>query len=480
MLGMTKFFLYISALFLIFCDVKGQTSNVAGQKVETWRNSELFANTAISLAVCDARTGEILIKSEPQLSLVPASIFKVVTMATALEVFGPDYRFKTVLAYSGSIKNDTLWGDLLIIGGGDPTLGSDYFPGTKSFTDDWAKSLKTAKIRVVTGKLIVDSSVYEKIQVPGTWAWEDLGSYYGATPSGVSVYDNLFEIHMSSPLAVDQPAKIRSVKPEIPGLEIRSEVLSSDINSDQSYIFGNPEDNRRVIRGTIPKGESDFTVKASMPDPAVVLSFIFRQKLRESGIEILGTTAYERATIGYSVVKETFSPPLSEIIRITNFESVNLFAEHLLKHLAWQKNGIGTTKDGCQFVADFWKEKGMPMNGFFMTDGSGLSRFDALTAGQMCWILNYMNARSSNKELFIKSLPAAGWGTLTAFDPENFPNNCLRAKSGSMTRVRCYAGYLKTDSGKDLSFAIMLNNFSCTMKEATQKIQELLVKFREL
>jgi D-alanyl-D-alanine carboxypeptidase/D-alanyl-D-alanine-endopeptidase (penicillin-binding protein 4) len=475
---MTKFFSFLATLVLLAGGSFSQTA--IEQKVGNWQKSAILANAVIGVAVYDAQNGEAIIKPEPDLSMVPASIFKIVTTATALEVFGPDYRFKTLFSYSGTIRNDTLWGDLQIIGGGDPTLGSTYFPETKGFLEEWAKSLKNAKIRVITGRLIIDSSIYEKVQAPGSWVWEDLGSYYGATPSGITVFDNLFEIHLRTAGIANQPAKILRTKPEVPGLELHSEVLSSDINSDQSYVFGNPEDSWRVIRGTIPKGESDFAVKASIPDPAVVLSYQFRSKLRMSGIEILGTTGYEKAVPGYSVLKETLSPPLSEIIKATNFESVNLFAEHFLKHLAWTKTGLGTIKEGCQFITDFWKEKGMPMNGFFINDGSGLSRYNSITAKQMCWILNYMRLKSPYSDIFLQSLPTVGFGTLTVFSPENFLNNCLHAKSGSMTRVRCYAGYLKTDSGKNLSFAVMLNNFSCTMKEATRKIEDLLIEFRKL
>jgi D-alanyl-D-alanine carboxypeptidase/D-alanyl-D-alanine-endopeptidase (penicillin-binding protein 4) len=91
-----------------------------------------------------------------------------------------------------------------------------------------------------------------------------------------------------------------------------------------------------------------------------------------------------------------------------------------------------------------------------------------------------MKTKSIYSADFYQSLPLAGNGTLTAFNAENFPNNCLRAKSGSMTRVRCYAGYLTTDSGRQLSFAVMLNNFSCSMSEATRKIEELLMELRKL
>ena len=120
------------------------------------------------------------------------------------------------------------------------------------------------------------------------------------------------------------------------------------------------------------------------------------------------------------------------------------------------------------------------MTGFFMNDGSGLSRFNAITASQIVSVLNYMKIRSAYSEDFYQSLPAAGGGTLSKFSPQDFPNECLRAKSGSMTRVRCYAGYLTTVSGRQLSFAIMLNNFSCSQSEAFRKIEEILVELRKL
>jgi D-alanyl-D-alanine carboxypeptidase/D-alanyl-D-alanine-endopeptidase (penicillin-binding protein 4) len=159
---------------------------------------------------------------------------------------------------------------------------------------------------------------------------------------------------------------------------------------------------------------------------------------------------------------------------------VNLFAEHFLKHLAFQKSGLGTTKDGCKFVMQFWKDKGLDMSGFLMNDGSGLSRFNAITASQIVSVLNYMKTKSAYSEDFYQSLPAAGDGTLSKFSQQEFPNECLRAKSGSMTRVRSYAGYLTTISGRQLSFAIMLNNFSGSQSEAKRKIEEILVDLRRL
>lgn len=459
----------------------GQLNSVE-QSIAGWKTFPGFANTSICLNISDSQSGDVLFETDPQLSLIPASILKVITTATALEVFGPDYRFSTTLSYSGIIRNDTLFGDLQIIGGGDPTLGSAYFPEQKNFQEEWIGAIVSTGIKTISGNLILDASVYEPQMIPNTWIWEDLGNYFGAGASGISVFDNKYEIHLKSGDAAGSSTRITKIVPEIPNLDIRNEVLSSDLQSDQAYVFGSPEDSRRIIRGTIPKNRNDFVVNASVPDPAALLASQFRKKLEAKQIAISGETKFMKAVSGETAktVLITQSPELKEIIRITNYESVNLFAEHLLKHLAFQKYGLGTTKDGCKFISEFWKEKGIDLNGFFMNDGSGLSRFNALTANQMVSILNYMNTKSIFSSDFSESLASVGNGTIIHFSTANFPNQSLRAKSGSMTRVRCYAGYLTSVSGRQLSFAIMLNNFSCSQREAIRKTEELLVELRKM
>ncbi|MBV5315535.1 MAG: D-alanyl-D-alanine carboxypeptidase/D-alanyl-D-alanine-endopeptidase [Prolixibacteraceae bacterium] len=472
----------LSVLLIACASALFAQPNISGvqQKVRSWQTIPELATASVGLSVTDNLTGEELIRSIPMQSLVPASILKTVTTATALEVFGPDFRFKTALSYSGIVRNDTLWGDLQVIGGGDPTLGSEYFPESKSFQEEWIKALHDKSIKVISGNLVLDATIYESQMIPGSWVWEDLGNYYGAGASGLTIYDNLYEIHLKSPEMASQPTQLLRVVPEIPGLELQNEVRSSDVNSDQAYIFGNPEDSHRVVRGTIPKGKSDFVVRASMPNPTALLANEFKTKLAANSIILKGSVKFEKSGTNSSTLAETLSPPLRDIIRVTNYESVNLFAEHFLKHLAFQKTGMGTTKEGCKFVVQFWKDKGLDMTGFFMNDGSGLSRFNAVTASQMVNILSYMKTKSAYAEDFYQSLATVGSGTLTVFKNENFPNQCLHAKSGSMTRVRCYSGYLTSLSGRQLCFTIMLNNFACSQTEAIRKVEELLVEFRKL
>ena len=114
--------------------------NSIQQKITDWQSTTGLANASIGITVSDSRTNEKLIESKPQLSLVPASILKTITTATALEVFGPDFRFQTTLSHSGKVRSDTLFGDLQIMGGGDPTLGSKYFPDRNPFLEEWGKS----------------------------------------------------------------------------------------------------------------------------------------------------------------------------------------------------------------------------------------------------------------------------------------------------------------------------------------------------
>ncbi|MBC8003954.1 MAG: D-alanyl-D-alanine carboxypeptidase/D-alanyl-D-alanine-endopeptidase, partial [Verrucomicrobia bacterium] len=394
----------LTILLFILAMLNGSAQNTPlsiKQKITSWTSTPALTTASVGYAVSDSRTGEMLIQSEPQQSLVPASVLKLVTTATALELLGPDFRFETTLEAVGSIRNDTLFGDLQIIGGGDATLGSGYFPENNHFMDDWMKGLKSKNIKVVTGKLILDASIYESQTIPDTWIWEDIGNYYGAGVSGINLFDNLYEVHFTSPKEAGLKTRIKHIYPEVPGLELKNEVLSSDINRDQAFIYGSPGEYKRVIRGTIPKNKSDFVIKGSMPDPSALLALHFRKELAKNNISIAGETEYAPVKktddrIVLRVVNQ--SPALREIIKVTNFESVNLFAENFLKQISYKKSGLGVTKRGCQFITEFWKEKGIEMNGFYLSDGSGLSRFNAITPGQLVNILNYMKTKSVHSE----------------------------------------------------------------------------------
>ncbi len=442
-----------------------------------------YIQATVGICITDVETGKPFFQYNPEKFMIPASTLKIITSATALETLGKDYRFKTRLGYSGTVHNQALTGNLVLVGGGDPTLGSEYFQNRyncSDFLEIWVQKIKAAGISKINGDIVFDGSLYDSEKIPPTWIWEDIGNYYGTVTSAFTVYDNLFRITFSSPPRAGEPVKMISTFPEMEGFEIINNVLSSDLNSDQAYVFGSPFDKSRIITGTIPKNRKSFTIKAALPNPEELLAGEFLRQLAISGVFISGKVKFGKVDPKeFQTVYIQESPTLAEIIKVLNHESVNLFAEHLVKQIAAEKLGMGSREKGIELIQEFWKSKGTGSS-FFMADGSGLSHFNAVSPAQITFILNYMMNKGAFAEAFFQSLPGAASGTLSGFDPAVFPGNAIKAKSGSMTRVKCYAGYLKTDSGRLVSFAVMFNHFSGTHSQLTHEIQNLLQHARHL
>ena len=198
--------------------------------------------------------------------------------------------------------------------------------------------------------------------------------------------------------------------------------------------------------------------------------------LKQHKIELSGKIIYADHSPDetFVMVSDKSSPPLSELIVPLNRESLNLYAEHLLRELGGMRKGSSTLESGLEVVNEFWTEKGIFLNGFYPSDGSGLSRSNGISPRTLAEILRYM-ALGSNSDLFLNSLPLAGkTGTLqSAFKGTMLENN-LRAKTGSMTRVRSMAGIFTNKTGKKVIFAIITNNFEGTQASARHSIEGFL------
>ncbi len=441
-------------------------------------NNPKYKNATIGAVVYDLGSKEELLSSNKNRSMVPGSLLKLATSGAALEILGPDYKFQTPIYYTGKITPDsTLQGNLIIQGGGDPTLGSKYFPA--DFLKNWSKAISSKGIKRIEGNILMDISKYETQTVPDKWTWEDLGNYYGAGAGAFAVFDNTIKITFQSG-ANGKPTKIIKVNPSVEGLDFNNQVLASKNNSDQAYVYGAPWNGKRIIRGTIPRNRKEFTIKASLPNPELVLGKVFKQSLIDLGIRVNGEVKI--GTISgnnHELLHKNESRPLGEIIKVLNHESVNLFAEHLVKQIAKEKNGSGNLNEGLKIIKGYWEKKGINTQGMFLEDGSGLSHFNAVTPLQISSILNNMYADNQLSEYYINSLATAGKGTLYVFSENDFPGNTLHCKSGSMSRVRCYAGYLKSNSNKDISFVFMANNFEGRHLEIIKEIEKLLVTLKQ-
>ncbi len=470
---MRSSFFIITFVSLTFCAFSQEKSS------ETFPGDSTLAHASVSLCVADAETGNLIIDYNSGISLTPASVLKLITSAAALELLGPEYTFKTRVGYTGTLnkRSGKLKGNIIIVGGGDPALGSKYFTDHyKDFMINWVTQIKKLGIKRITGRVITDDSYYDYLPVPAKWLWEDTGNYYGAGTYGLSVFDNTYEIHFKTLSDSSAPA-LKNIIPD----EYRSELsnfLLAYGATDEGYVFAAPYSTSGWIAGRIPVNKDDFVLKASITDPPLLLARMINNKLKSSGIKISGNPTTIRSEKNYKTEKivpimDISSPPLSDIIEVLNHESVNLFAEHLIKELGKKFKNNGSTASGAEVIIEFLKNSGIDTNGMFIEDGSGLSPLNAITTRELVRLLVYMKHKGKYFTEYFSSFPDAGKnGTLKNYFTDPLFTSRLKAKSGSMTRVRSFAGYFTAMSGKKMVFSIIINNYSGSSKKIVSEIEE--------
>ena len=448
------------------------------EQVQELLETDELKHALVGIYVIDAATGDEVYSHNGEIGMATGSTMKVITTATALEALGSDFTFTTQLALRGTLSGSTLNGDLVIIGGGDPTLGNGHFDYQ---LDDWVKAVKAKGITKITGRVVGDARVYEFPMAPRNWTFEDIGNYYGSGASGLNINGNTYQLYFK-PGKQGDIAQVLHTEPQVPSdMQFYSQVLTGPRNSgDEAYIFGTPYTKFRYITGSIPGGRSEFMIKGSLPDPGYFAAYSLQQELEKAGISVAddATTYYltDSAKLNTSmpeVIHTTASPNLFEVAKETNLESDNLFAESQLKMLGVKLAGEGSTEAATKAVTEYWREKGVDMDGFFMEDGSGLSRFNSVTPKQMASILYQARKLNSGND-FKNTLPVAGKsGTLRSMSRGRPAQGRITAKSGTIKRVRSYCGYARNADGKELVFAIFINNYSGKTKALTKPYEQL-------
>ena len=176
------------------------------------------------------------------------------------------------------------------------------------------------------------------------------------------------------------------------------------------------------------------------------------------------------------------SPDLSSIVNRTNQESVNLYCEAILRAIAFQQTGFGSNEKGIELVTKFWQSKGIDTEGLFMQDGSGLSPRNGITPHQLTSMLRIVAVDNQWFTPFYNSLPEAGRsGTMKSMF-KNYPSviGRIRAKSGTISRVRSYSGYATATDGRLIAFSVVLNNFTCSQTEIRKRLEKFMAELVKL
>ncbi len=442
-------------------------------------NDEDLKGASISISVVDLVTGEVLDESGADQLLCPASVWKLFTTSAAAASLGSDFKFQTTLAVDGKVMKDTLRGNVIIVGGGDPSLGSRFMgPSLEELMSGWTAALAQYGIRYVDGNIIANATHFQGLELPGTRTWEDMGNYYGASVSGLNINDNTYYIDFEVPDVPGEVAKIKEIRPEVPGLQIVSEVVASEKRGDHAYIYGAPGSNKRIVRGTLPAGSRTYTVKGSLPNPPLFAANQLKTAMENNGIGISGRLIVEEKTYRESatlkVVDRYASPHLRELVRHINQKSDNLYAEALLVQLG-VKSGTPTIEGGLEELMTIMDQKFHINSRYFGYDGSGLSRFTAVSATQVTALL--VSLRNQDYNVILDQLPTAGHeGSMRYFGKNSHLDGNFKAKSGSMSGVKAYAGHMQTFTGRELGVAVLVNNYDMSSVEIRKRIERYLLQ----
>jgi D-alanyl-D-alanine carboxypeptidase/D-alanyl-D-alanine-endopeptidase (penicillin-binding protein 4) len=436
------------------------------------------------VVVRSLKTGETVFERNPQKLLMPASNMKIATLAAAADRLGWSFAYATRLAMSGSIQNGVLDGDLVVVGSGDPTIGGIDGIADRLFAD-WAERLSRLGIRAIGGRIVGDDNAFDDEELGFGWSWDDLADDYAAGVSALQYNENAVRISIApGPAAGDSAAT--TADPAASGVEVVNLVRTGPAGGAPTvHARRLPGRERLELTGSISLGSAPAILTVSVDNPTLFFVRAFRRALIADGIDVRGaavdTDAIDdppRAPL--TAIASSRSAALSTMAARLMKASQNQYAETLLKTLASAGGQTGSAAAGRAVLQDVFTAWGLSSAGFIVRDGSGLSRYDYISAEALAGILAHVYGDDRLREPFLASLPVAGRdGTLANRMKETAAEGNVRAKTGSMSNVRALSGYVTTADGEPLAFAIIANNFETTADVVNRATDEIVLKLAE-
>lgn len=425
-----------------------------------------FAQAVVGVCIMDTE-GQILAGFNQETMLVPASNMKLFSTGAALHILGPEHCFETTIAHDGVIEDGVLNGNLFIIGGGDPTLASKdsiAVPVERTFAI-WEKLIRDAGIRRIEGAIVGDGRYFEGPAEEPSWLWNDIGTYYGAGVTGLMFYENMQSFSVSAGSSVGAPVNIKPFYPECPWMDFRYACSTGAAGTgDKLYMYTSDLAPVAEIRGTFGVDRAAKRVDCANKFPEYTCAHYFADYLRRKGIfcsegagdfklvtdwrqedDSAGAHGSESGLDNLIVLGSSFSPTLERIVFETNHASNNVFAETLFRSLGKTLRSSACYDSSYVAINDAFAEIGVAgLKGVRIQDGSGLSRQNLVSPEALCRFL-YAMTSSPAFDVFLNSLPSPGFAGTLEYNMKGQPETLrsrIKVKSGSMTGVRCYSGYI--------------------------------------
>ena len=442
--------------------------------------SPVVARALLGVKIESLRTGEVLYSRNSDKLVVPASNMKLLTMSVAADRLGWNHRFETRLEAAGDIAGGTLTGDLVVIGGGDPSIGSPDFGHPELFLE-WAEALRAAGIQRVQGRVIGDDNAFDDDGLGAGWAWDYLADGYAAPAGALSYNENVVTIRVAPGAAEGDPTRLELAPPGAQ-LEIVNTVRTGAAGSPASLSVSRlPGSTRLMVSGRVPAGGAALARVTTVDNPTTYFVEALRLALSSRGIAVTGGAwdiddlAEPVAAGARHVIARRQSAPLSALAGYFLKVSQNFYGEMFLKTLGRAEGRPGSAQAGRQVVRDTLTTWGISPDAYVMNDGSGLSRYDYVTADTIVTLLKHVWNDDRLRGPFLAALPVGGHdGTLASRMKGTPLDRRVQAKTGTISNMRALSGFLETDSGEKIVFSIIANHFTASSAEIDAVAEKLL------
>jgi serine-type D-Ala-D-Ala carboxypeptidase/endopeptidase (penicillin-binding protein 4) len=456
-------------------------------------NAGIMSHAQWAVVVRALGSGERLYDRNGGKLMMPASNMKIVTMAAAAQAMGWDARFATTLETAAPVDGGVLRGDLYVRGGGDPTINTRGGRGAALFAE-WASALSAAGVRRIDGRIIGDDNLFDDEGIGAGWAWDYLQYGYAAPVGALQYNEDVAELVVTPGAAAGTPAVV-TLSPGS-GLTVSNKTMTTAAGTPETVDYRRLLD-RPVLEvfGVVPLPPPPDPAagpvrtvgrQVAVINPTVYFVQSLKNALVAQGIEVTGdaididdlpipASPPDRPTIIRSE-----SPPLREIGSVMMKVSQNLYADTLLKALG-AVNGIGTVMAGRDAVLAALRDWKIDERTLVMADGSGLSRYNYVSADFITALLERMYTDPRHRDPFMATLAVAGTeGTVATRLRKTRAAGNARLKTGSISNMRALSGYVQTRDGETLAFSIIANDFiipAATVNWITDLAVETLANF---
>ena len=470
---LNKFISVVICLAILFYSNTIIANNQLPAAVSNALNKHKLPHKSISIYIKEVTADTPVVSYNTGIPRNPASVMKVVTTLAGLELLGPTYVWETRFLLDGKLNQNTLNGDLVIQGGGDPFLVRESFWHTL-FT------LQLKKLKHINGDLIIDNTLFES--EPGSTGDFDKRPYraYNAFPDAALL--NFSAQHFI-------------ISPDGSGLDIYSDPPSSTVrimnnvkivkskcknlkNALKMHV-DEKDANETIVNfsGQYPSGCGKREMLRSVTNNSKFLFGVFKSLWETMSGTISGNGISTSTPSSASLFHKHNSYPLSNIIHYINKHSNNVMARQLLLTIARETHGSPASKvSGANAIRDWISKKGIDSSDIIIENGSGLSRKSRIKASTLGDLLDAAWHSSFQPE-FLASLPIAGVdGTMKKRLNGHVDRGNLRIKTGLLRDVRSMAGYVTAKSGKTY-IVVSLQNHPGVQNWTGTQVQDALLKW---